>query len=109
MAHDDTRLPPDAIRAALARTIARWTQGTEDRSTAIPDLAFFRREAPTPPGICHVEPSVVLVVQGAKRMLVGDDAFAYDSERFLIASLDIPASSEVVEASPRPALPGAGC
>jgi AraC-type transcriptional regulator N-terminus len=41
----------------------------------------------------------LLVVQGAKRMLVGDGIFAYNSERFLIASLDIPASSEVVEAS----------
>jgi AraC-like DNA-binding protein len=95
----------EAIRAALARTIGHWTKGSEDRSTLIPGLGFFRREAPTPPGICQVEPSVVLVVQGAKRMLVGDDAFAYDSERFLIASLDVPASSEVVEASPdRPCL-----
>ncbi len=99
MTYDNTGLPPDMIRAALARTIGRWTEGTEDRSTPIPDLAFFRREAPTPPGICRVEPSVVLVVQGAKRMLMGDDTYAYDCERFLIASLDIPASSEVVKAS----------
>lgn len=105
MAHDKARLPPEAIRAAVARTIGRWTEGVEDRSTPIPDLALFRREAPTPPGICRVEPSVVLVVQGKKRMLVGDDAYAYDSERFLIASHDIPASSEVIEATPeRPCL-----
>ena len=105
MAYNDTTLPSEPIRVALTRTIGRWTEGTEDRSTSIPNLAFFRREAPTPPGICQVEPSVVLVVQGAKRMLVGDDTFAYNSERFLIASLDIPASSEVVEASPdRPCL-----
>jgi AraC-like DNA-binding protein len=105
MENDNTRLPAEAIRAALARTIGRWTEGSEDRSTPIADLAFFRREAPTPPGICRVEPSVVVVVQGAKRMLVGDDTYAYNSERFLIASFDIPASSEVVEASPaRPCL-----
>jgi AraC-like DNA-binding protein len=105
MTNDNTRLPPEAILAALAGTIGRWTEGTEDRSTPVPDLAFFRREAPTPPGICRVEPSVVVVVQGAKRMLVGDDTYAYNSERFLIASFDIPASSEVVEASPdRPCL-----
>lgn len=105
MPHDDTRLPSEVTRLALASTIGRWSEGTEDRATPIPNLAFFRREAPTRPGICQVEPSVVLVVQGAKRMLVGDDTFAYNSERFLIASLDIPASSEVVEASPdRPCL-----
>jgi AraC-like DNA-binding protein len=104
MAYDNTS-PPEAILAALAGTIGRWTEGTEDRSTPVPDLAFFRREAPTPPGICRVEPSVVVVGQGAKRMLVGDDTYAYNSERFLIASFDIPASSSVVEASPdRPCL-----
>ncbi len=100
MTFDDTRrLSSETIRAALASTIGRWTEGTEHRATPIPDLAFFRRESPTPPGICQVEPCVVLVVQGAKRMLVGDDTFAYNSERFLIASLDIPASKQVIEAS----------
>jgi hypothetical protein len=66
---------------------------------------LFGREAPTPPGICRVEPSVVLVVQGKKRMLAGADAYAYDGDHFLIASLDVPASSQVLEASPdRPCL-----
>jgi AraC-like DNA-binding protein len=105
MAHEHNGLSRERIREALARAINRWTEGSGDRSTPIPDLAFFRREAPTPPGLCQVEPSVVLVVQGAKRMLVGEDAYAYDSERFLVASHDVPASSEVVEASPsRPCL-----
>jgi AraC-like DNA-binding protein len=105
MTLENTRMPLDTIRAALAETIGRWTQGSEDRATRIPDLTFFRRESPTPPGLCHVEASVLIVVQGAKRMLVGDDAYAYNSERFLIVSLDVPASSEVVEASPeRPCL-----
>jgi AraC-like DNA-binding protein len=103
--YDTTRLPVETIREAIANTIGRSTSGSEDRATAIPDLTFFRRESPTPPGLCQVEPSVLIVVQGAKRMLVGDDAFSYNSDRFLIASLDIPASSEVVEASPeRPCL-----
>jgi AraC-like DNA-binding protein len=101
MTSDRTELPLEPLRAALARTIGRWTHGDEDRSTPIADLSFFRREAPTPPGICRVEPSVVLVVQGRKRMLAGDDAYSYDVDHFLIASLDVPASSQVLEASPR--------
>ena len=105
MTFEKTRLPLDTIRGALAETIGRWTQGSEDRATRIPDLTFFRRESPTPPGLCHVEASVLIVVQGAKRMLVGDNAYAYNSERFLIVSVDVPASSECVEASPdRPCL-----
>ena len=101
MASDRTRLFLDALRAAMARTLGRWTEGVEDRSTPIADLSLFRREAPTPPGICRVEPSVVLLVQGKKRMLAGDDAYAYDSDHFLIASLDVPASSQVLEGSPK--------
>jgi AraC-like DNA-binding protein len=101
MASERTVLSLDALRAAMVRTLGRWTEGIEDRSTPIADLLLFRREAPTPPGICRVEPSVVLLVQGKKRMLAGDDAYAYDSDHFLIASLDVPASSQVLEGSPK--------
>ena len=33
-------------------------------------------------------------------MLIGDEAYLYDRDRFLITSLDLPASSQVLEASP---------
>lgn len=89
----------------LARIIGQRTKGEENCTTAIPSLGFFRREMPTPPVICLVEPSIVLVVQGEKKMWFGGEPFPYDSGRFLITSLDIPANSEVVEASPeRPCL-----
>src|SRR5688500_11022713 len=105
MTQENPRLQREEIRQALVRTIDRWTTGVEDRSTLIPDLAFFRRETATPPGLCQVAPSIVVAVQGAKRMLVGEEAYAYDSEHFLVASHDVPASSEVLEASPdRPCL-----
>ena len=92
--------PLDVLHRKMADAIGRWTRGKEDCSTLIPNLAFFRREAPTQPCACLVEPSIVLVVQGAKQLLVGDRAYAYDAERFLITSLDLPANSQVLEASP---------
>lgn len=85
---------------ALARIISHWTKGEENCPTAIPSLGFFRREMPAPPVICLVEPSIVLVVQGEKKMWFGGEPFPYDTDRFLITSLDIPANSEVVVASP---------
>ncbi len=85
---------------ALARIISHWTKGEENCPTAIPSLGFFRRERPAPPVICLVEPSIVLVVQGEKKMWFGGEPFPYDTSRFLITSLDIPANSEVVVASP---------
>jgi AraC-like DNA-binding protein len=88
-----------AMQVGMANIVARWTEGEEDFSTSIPNLSFFRREARTGPNLCLVEPCVVLVVQGVKQLLVGSHANVYDSERFLVASLDIPASSQVLEAS----------
>lgn len=83
----------DALHTDLADAIGQRTVGNEDRPTAITHLSLFRREVLTEPCACVVEPSIVLVVQGAKQMLVGGHAYAYDTEHFLINSLDLPASS----------------
>ena len=88
------------LLAAMIDSIGCRTVGNTDSPTPISGLGFFRREAPMPPCICLVEPSIVLVVQGEKQMLVGGDAFPYDVNRFLITSLDLPASSQIVTASP---------
>lgn len=93
--------PPQDPYQALARTIGAWTTAGSDNDciTPIPKLGFFRREAPALPHFCMVEPSILLVVQGAKRMVIGSDTYVYDRSRFLITSLDLPAQSEVTEAS----------
>lgn len=90
----------DAMREAMIESIGRRTVGQLDCSTAISKLMFFRREAPMPPTICLVEPSIILVVQGEKQMLVGGEAYPYNINRFLVTSLDLPANSQIVEASP---------
>ncbi len=90
----------DAMREAMIASIGRRTIGQFDCSTPISGLTFFRREAPMPPTICLVEACIVLVVQGEKQMLAGGEAYPYSINRFLITSLDIPANSQVVTASP---------
>lgn len=96
MAFDDLA----ALHEALIASIAARTSGSEDRPTAIANLGFFRRDAPTPPAICLIEPSVVLVAQGTKRLYVGGEPYSYDPQSFMITSLDIPANSETVDAAP---------
>lgn len=85
---------------ALVKIIAHWTEGVSECPTTIPSLEFFRREEPTPPVTCMVEPGIVFLVQGEKKMWFGGEPFSYDTSRFLITSLDVPANSEVVVASP---------
>jgi len=87
------------LQTALARAIDRHTAGLSDTETAIAGLTLFRREAVMPPALCLIEPSLVMVAQGAKRLVMAGQGYGYDSERFLVTSLDLPANSEVVEAS----------
>lgn len=102
--HDKTTQPGPSL-VALARAIDARTTGTGDFDTAISGLTFFRREVPAAPAVCMVEPSIVLVAQGAKQLWLGGEAYPYDTSRFLITSLDLPANSEVVVAPPgRPCL-----
>lgn len=87
------------MQADLASIIDRHTEGVADCATAVPNLTLFRREAPARPAVCMIEPSIVMVAQGTKRLLVGGEGYAYDAQRFLLTSLDLPANSEVIEAS----------
>ncbi|SEC46515.1 AraC-type DNA-binding protein [Pseudomonas jessenii] len=84
----------------LARVIGSQISIPGDYRTAITGLGFFRREHPAAPIICMVEPSIILVACGEKQLWVGGEGYPYNSSKFLITSLDLPANSEVLVASP---------
>lgn len=85
---------------ALIQSIGSRTPSPGDYAMSIPGLGFYRREQPAAPVVCMVEPCIVLVAQGEKQLWVGGEGFPYDPSRFLVTSLDIPANSEVLAASP---------
>ena len=58
---------------ALGKSIARLTEHGELHTTAIPGLSLFRRDEPTEPISAIYEPSICVVAQGAKRVILGDD------------------------------------
>lgn len=88
-----------AAREALGESIARWTKEGEVRRSPIPGLSLFREDAPTEPMSAVYEPSVCLVVQGSKRVVVGNESYVYDENQYLITSVDLPAFFQVVDAS----------
>jgi len=96
-----TPTPNTSPQEALARIIGARISQPGDYSTPIPGLGFFRREHPSPPVVCMVEPSIILVARGEKRLWVGGEGYTYDTSRFLITSLNLPANSEVLAASPQ--------
>jgi len=68
----------DPARNALCQAIAQWTEQGELHTTAIPGLSLFRRDEPTKPINGMYEPSICMVLQGAKRVRLGDDTYVYD-------------------------------
>lgn len=95
--HNSTHLI--SYQQEMAEIIGNHVTSTADWETPIQNLLFFRRDEPTEPDFCLIEPSLVLVVQGRKQILIGSEAFPYNPTNFLITSLDLPASSQVMEAS----------
>lgn len=86
--------------SALRASIARCTEHGEQHTTAIPGLSLFRREEPTEPITGMYEPSICLVAQGSKRVLLGDDTYLYDPRHYLITSVHLPTVVQVIDASP---------
>jgi AraC-like DNA-binding protein len=96
----DTAPQQTSTQEKLAQIIGTQISTPGDYRTAIPGLGFFRRDFPAPPMVCMVEPSIILVARGEKQLWVGGEGFPYNISRFLITSLDLPANSEVLAASP---------
>jgi AraC-type transcriptional regulator N-terminus len=84
---------------ALGKSIARWTDKGGLLVTAISALSLSRRDAPTQPTSYMYEPSICLIAQGAKRVLLGDDTYVLDVHHFLITSVDLPTVVQIIQAS----------
>ncbi|MCQ2998205.1 AraC family transcriptional regulator [Pseudomonas syringae] len=96
----NTAAQHSSAQERLARIIGDRIDRPGDFGTPIEGLGFFRREHPSPPVVCMVEPSIILVARGEKQLWVGGEGYPYDTSRFLITSLNLPANSEVLAASP---------
>lgn len=71
----------------------------DDLSTALPWLGLIRRRAPTPIGRGMLEPSMCLMLQGEKQMLVGERVLRYGAGCYVQAGTAIPVSGQVMRAS----------
>jgi hypothetical protein len=66
--------------------------------TAIPFLSLIRASKPTPLRSGILEPSICLVVEGDKRLLVGRDAHRYGAGSYCMSALEFPTAGKVVTA-----------
>jgi len=88
-----------AIRSELARKIAahRTADGVED--TRVSGLALYRQSSPTACTSATYEPTLIVFVQGEKRINLGKTTIVCDESTFLLTSIDLPVVSQVTKAS----------
>jgi len=92
-------ISPGSGHAGLAGRIARWTGHLNRLDTAIPGLTLHRWETPTEPTSYTLAPSICLIGQGRKRVLLGEGSYIYDAHHFLITAVDLPVITQIIEAS----------
>ncbi len=86
-------------RRDLARRIATISGKAGEHVTSLPDVVLYHRDRPTPCYRASYEPSLSVFVQGRKQVTLGGTEYICDSSSFLLSSIDVPAQSQIVEAS----------
>lgn len=91
----------NAPRASLARRILeRASSNGMFQPSEIPGLMFMRLDEPALNSCSVYEPCVAVIVQGSKRVVLGDESLSYGEDRYLITSMDLPVKTALMQASP---------
>jgi AraC-like DNA-binding protein len=87
------------LRSLADKAMRGAGPGVLDLATDLPWLWLVRRPAPTPAGRGILSPSVCLLVQGEKEMLVGQRVLRYGPGCYVQAGAAMPVSGQVTRAS----------
>src|SRR5262245_11306355 len=87
----------DDLNRLLALAHKHCAEGLVD--TALDGVKLNRASAPSEPNVGVYEPMFCVILQGAKQVTIGDRTVRYDASTYFVASLELPASRCVIEAS----------
>jgi AraC-like DNA-binding protein len=87
-------------REELTVLVEQYAQLEGVTATAWPALSFFRADTPSGSSCVMYEPCLGLLLQGSKRILFGDERFEQEKGHYLINSIDVPVSAQIMRASP---------
>ncbi|WP_440961903.1 AraC family transcriptional regulator [Paenibacillus nitricinens] len=83
----------------LVKIIDHYTEKDGVHPTAIPSLFFIRDSNASIPRHGVYKPSFCMVVQGAKEVWLAQERFRYTPSDYLIASVHLPVTAQVTEAT----------
>ncbi len=88
------------LQNELVALIEKHSGEDGTHSTPIPDLQLIRASKPSEPIHSVHEPALCLVAQGTKLVLLAHENYLYDPSSYLVVSLQLPVTGQVIEASP---------
>jgi AraC-like DNA-binding protein len=89
------------VQANREELIERIARAMREDGTAelLPGLYLSRSSVPLERIHSVVEPSVCVIAQGSKEVLLGESRYRYDPSRYLLTTVELPRVSQVLEAS----------
>jgi len=91
----------DRARANRDELVERISQAIRQDGTIepLPGLHLNRSSSPSEP--CHAVsvPAFCVIAQGSKEVLLGDNRYQYDPMHYLLATVELPIVSQILEAS----------
>src|SRR5438067_2820327 len=101
MNHQQAEREAELMQANREELVERIAWAIREDGTAQPlkGLHLNRRSSPRAPVYGVMEPSVAVIAQGSKEVLLGDSRYRYDPSHYLLATVELPRVSQVLEAS----------
>jgi AraC-like DNA-binding protein len=90
-----------AQQQELATLIAGLAPDEGQHATCIRPLTLYRLHAPSEPIHGVAQPSLCIIAQGAKEIVLAGERYRYDPLHYIVASVALPVSGQVIEASPQ--------
>ena len=101
MIHQQAEREALRVQANREELVERIGQAMREDGTVqpLPGLHLSRVSLPLKPLYSVVEPSLCVIAQGSKEVLLGESRYRYDPSHYLLATIELPRISQVLEAS----------
>src|SRR6202035_5506928 len=101
MIHQQAEREAQRVQANREELVERIARAMREDGPVQPlkGLHLYRSSSPLEPVHSVLEPSLCVIAQGSKEVLLGDSRYRYDPSQYLLATVEVPRVSQVLEAS----------
>lgn len=90
----------ESLRHQMLQQLLQVVTSNGLSDTRIPGVKLYRSDGPTAAVPTIYEPTLCLLVQGSKKIWLGDEQLQYRELQYLLAPVTLPVSGKVITASP---------